>query len=231
MFDELDKQANLSAPSGPAAPKAPAPGRTEDIFAEVDKSDKPEVFNPKPAGTPYETVIPADETWLKNKGLIFGALGGIFVILAGGFLVLKFFINAAPAADLTGVAPADNIQTEAKTAAPVSSQENNPAQPAAQAAQTGQPAETAEPDSDRDGLTDAEEAQFGTDANQPDSDGDGLTDREEAKVYHTDPLKADTDGDGYPDGQEVKNGFNPNGAGKLLNAGNQENNTPAGATY
>ncbi len=47
-----------------------------------------------------------------------------------------------------------------------------------------------------------------------DSDGDGLSDVEEAK-YGTDPHKADTDGDGYPDGEEVKNGYNPLGPGRL----------------
>ncbi len=47
-----------------------------------------------------------------------------------------------------------------------------------------------------------------------DHDNDGLTDEEEAR-YGTDPNTPDTDGDGYSDGDEVKNGFNPNGAGKL----------------
>ncbi|GEM_PF-5162297 len=50
-----------------------------------------------------------------------------------------------------------------------------------------------------------------------DRDTDGLTDEEEAR-YGTDPNTPDTDGDGYSDGDEVKNGFNPNGAGKLENS-------------
>jgi hypothetical protein len=48
-----------------------------------------------------------------------------------------------------------------------------------------------------------------------DSDHDGLTDDEETNKYHTDPRNFDTDGDGYQDGSEVKNGFNPNGPGRL----------------
>jgi hypothetical protein len=48
-----------------------------------------------------------------------------------------------------------------------------------------------------------------------DSDGDGLTDYQETTIYHTDPHKADTDGDGFSDGAEVKNGYDPNGPGKL----------------
>jgi len=41
-----------------------------------------------------------------------------------------------------------------------------------------------------------------------DSDQDGLTDQEEA-VYGTDPHNPDTDGDGYTDGAEVKSGYDP----------------------
>jgi hypothetical protein len=52
-------------------------------------------------------------------------------------------------------------------------------------------------------------------AESADSDHDGLTDDEEINKYHTDPKNFDTDGDGYQDGDEVKNGFNPNGSGRL----------------
>jgi predicted small lipoprotein YifL len=70
-------------------------------------------------------------------------------------------------------------------------------------------------DTDKDGLTDVEEKQLGTDPNKADTDGDGLSDYDEVKKWKTDPLKTDTDGDGYPDGEEVQNGYNPLGAGKL----------------
>jgi hypothetical protein len=70
-------------------------------------------------------------------------------------------------------------------------------------------------DSDKDGLTDEEEKAAGTNINVIDTDNDGLSDYEEVKIYHTNPLSADTDGDGYLDGAEVKNGYNPNGPGKL----------------
>lgn len=45
-----------------------------------------------------------------------------------------------------------------------------------------------------------------------DSDRDGLTDLEEA-VMGSQPTKPDTDGDGYLDGQEVNNGYSPVTAG------------------
>lgn len=64
-------------------------------------------------------------------------------------------------------------------------------------------------DKDLDGLTDAEEAKFGTDANNPDTDNDGLLDKVEIETYKTDPKNPDTDGDGKKDGYEVRRGLNP----------------------
>lgn len=68
------------------------------------------------------------------------------------------------------------------------------------------------PDSDGDGLTDADEGALGTDPNLADTDGDGLSDFDEvdndgnAGDYQpgvdTDPLNPDTDGDGLDDGAE-----------------------------
>ncbi len=71
-------------------------------------------------------------------------------------------------------------------------------------------------DTDGDGLTDEEEARLGTDSAKVDTDDDGLTDYEEVIIWKSNPLTADTDGDGYSDGIEVRNGYNPLGAGKLL---------------
>lgn len=59
-------------------------------------------------------------------------------------------------------------------------------------------------DSDADGLTDEDEARYGTDPLDPDTDKDGLKDGEEVHTYKTDPLNPDTDWDGLKDGAEVK---------------------------
>ncbi|MBT4723231.1 hypothetical protein HN958_04345 [Candidatus Falkowbacteria bacterium] len=72
-------------------------------------------------------------------------------------------------------------------------------------------------DFDFDGLTNEEEKQYKTNPRKADSDNDGLFDRDEIMFYKTDPNDTDSDNDGYLDGQEVQSGYNPNGAGKLLN--------------
>jgi len=66
-------------------------------------------------------------------------------------------------------------------------------------------------DSDGDGLTDADEADYGTDPYDRDTDKDGLTDGEEVHKYKTDPLNPDTDWDGLKDGYDevLKYGTDP----------------------
>ena len=66
-------------------------------------------------------------------------------------------------------------------------------------------------DSDGDGLSDAKEAELGTDPQDPDSDDDGINDGDEVALG-TDPNNADSDGDGTSDGAEVAAGSDPNDA-------------------
>ncbi|MBW3631390.1 MAG: hypothetical protein KY456_00040 [Chloroflexi bacterium] len=58
-------------------------------------------------------------------------------------------------------------------------------------------------DIDGDGLSDVDEAAYGSDPLNRDYDADGLLDGEEAYIYGTDPLNNDSDGDGLLDGEEV----------------------------
>lgn len=60
-------------------------------------------------------------------------------------------------------------------------------------------------DQDIDGLSDADETKYGTNAFNPDTDNDGLTDWEEVVRYKTYPTQYDTDADGLSDGKEVLN--------------------------
>ena len=63
-------------------------------------------------------------------------------------------------------------------------------------------------DTDSDGLSNAEEADAGTNPAVADTDGDTLSDSDELG-FGTDPTKADTDGDGMGDAWERNYGFNP----------------------
>jgi hypothetical protein len=58
-------------------------------------------------------------------------------------------------------------------------------------------------DIDGDGLSDVDEAAYGSDPLNRDYDADGLLDGEEVYIYGTDPLNNDTDGDGLLDGEEI----------------------------
>ena len=73
-------------------------------------------------------------------------------------------------------------------------------------------------DLDGDGLPDWWERKYGlaldTNDADDDNDGDGANNLLEYE-YDTNPFETDTDGDGYTDGQEIKNGYNPNGEGRL----------------
>jgi hypothetical protein len=77
-------------------------------------------------------------------------------------------------------------------------------------------------DSDGDGVMDDQDAfpddpgewedtdgdRIGNNADT-DDDNDGLTDTDETLKYGTDPLNPDSDGDGYDDGREISNGTDP----------------------
>ncbi len=56
-----------------------------------------------------------------------------------------------------------------------------------------------------------------SETSEQDSDNDGLTDEEEA-TYGTDSSNTDSDGDGYLDGEEVEHGYDPAVAGGLLSS-------------
>jgi hypothetical protein len=64
------------------------------------------------------------------------------------------------------------------------------------------------PDTDGDGICDAQEEVLGTDPNNPDSDGDGISDADEVR-QDTDPGDQDSDGDGLNDGDEATVGRDP----------------------
>lgn len=64
-------------------------------------------------------------------------------------------------------------------------------------------------DRDGDGLSDAIETLIGTDPADPDSDGDTVSDADEHFAHGTDPLNADTDFDTMSDSEELESATNP----------------------
>lgn len=246
MFDDLKQQSGQAgngmpqnqntpppAPTTPVAPSQPM----SDMFDSVDpipQSNLGAVTKPsavqsgkiKPVSntsyTPSQSETSLDpmmfaETPSNKLNKIIIILVVVLLLVALGFGVYYLFVVRAK------IVPPNNNQN--------TNQETN----------TNSQINTNEPDmtdSDFDGLTDEEEAQYGTNALLADTDGDGLSDREEIKVYNTDPLvmdtdndglndgdevlvwntdpkNPDTDGDGYPDGTEVQNGYSPTGPGRL----------------
>ena len=88
--------------------------------------------------------------------------------------------------------------------------------------------DSANSDSDRDGISDGQEIVLGLDPLAPidpflDLDGDGLTHDQEL-ACGSNPLMVDSDGDGLDDATELRNGWNPNWPGET-----NEANAPGGA--
>ncbi len=198
------------------------PGGVEDIFEDAagpGASANNAVGTP--AGAPPPLPIESNGGMLSGK-IVWAALGGIvLLVLVGGglYLALRGGVKAPAGEQTASPAPSAPIAPAVPEVAPtLPTQEST-----GQTAGVGTPV-TASPgvgatasviDTDRDGLSDSDEAVYGTDLKNPDTDGDGLSDYDEIRVYHTNPLSPDTDKDGYADGVEVKGGYDPNGPGKL----------------
>lgn len=192
----------------------PTPQPAEDMFAGVD----PTPNQSAPAGRPAASPAPAAMADLPATGghatrLVLIILGIVVVaallVVGGRFLYARYFQSDAmmpesPDTVRTPGAPAVVNQQPAVT-------EPTPTAPVAPTTVSDLPQDT-----DGDGLSDDDERLAGTDPQSADSDLDGLFDREEILIYRTNPLNADSDNDGYKDGEEVKNGYNPNGPGKIF---------------
>lgn len=194
----------------------------EDIFGKTDgASVQPVVPNNPSLPPPIPSLVsqPTAPIYHPAKSAPWKTIliisGGVLIIAVAAYFISRVLLSA-PASETVGVpnvsnAVEENIDVE-------SNSDKNSSTATEPEVQTSVIEETTEAikDSDKDGLDDAKEAELGTSAAKADTDADGLFDREEVEVYKTNPLSPDTDGDSYLDGDEVKNGYNPNGAGKLL---------------
>lgn len=208
MFDEPE---DMFAETGSAPAPAPAP-------AAMPRQAAPATMPAAAAPVAPASYEAASGGGFPVKGVIV-ALAVVLVIAAAAGL--SFLLLSARTPSTPGVPDVSSAVSE-DTGVPVApASETVPvpppsSQPPTPPAPIITPPASPEPDQDMDGLTDAQEAQLGTSPVEADSDADGLFDREEVETYRTNPLNPDTDADGFPDGSEVRNGYNPNGEGRLL---------------
>src|SRR3989338_3677952 len=191
--DIFDKTDSVPHPTPPTSQPSASPS--------VSSSPSTPSFQPPAPPVPPELEAEiAPRKSFPVKPLLFV---GVIVLVIGAAAAISTFLLSSETSSLPPEpsAPSPSAQN---VAPPI---ESEPAPPAPV---------IPEPDSDQDGLTDIEEAQYGTDPTNPDTDQDGLSDREEVMIYRTKPLNPDTDGDTFSDGSEVKNGYSPTGPGKLF---------------
>lgn len=186
------------------------PTNPEDIFSDTEPAANGANIVTQGASTQPLPPLTSRASFFAGKMLwiIFGAV--ILVVLVGGglYLALRGGEDAPMAATPTPAVPeipALTLPTPSGVGTPTPTTESS----------GGVGATIPNIDTDRDGISDADEASYGTNPTNPDTDGDELSDADEVRVYRTNPLAPDSDGDTYKDGQEVKGGYDPNGPGKL----------------
>jgi hypothetical protein len=203
----------------------------EDIFEQTDKTapqvQSPTAPTPAPAQVPVEQAPPAQppamargfepkESLIENtpasgsKVKVIVLIIAIIIVIAGVFFlsmkILSSRTQSTPEAPVELNLVPDSVAEEEVVNEPVVEEVEEA------------PEVKSKADTDKDGLTDEEEAEAGTSILSADTDGDGLFDLEEVKTWKTNPLNPDTDGDGFLDGAEVDAGYNPNGEGLLREA-------------
>lgn len=187
------------------------PKEPEDMFKDTDQPVPPVMTHSPLSSTPAvptpltsfpQPSIPSTPHMSAGKIILF-VVGTVAIIGVAGFISYYVLSAREP------VVP--TIVTEEPAGEVTQPVEEEPAvseQPVGEEPQAV--------DTDKDGLTDEEEATLGTSPRSSDTDRDELYDYEEVNVYHTNPLSKDSDGDSYEDGVEITGGYDPNGPGKLL---------------
>lgn len=209
-------------PTNPTTPPVQSASEPDDIFATADKLNTPS--GGAQIGTQMPPVAPqsappaasAPPVLVAREGSRIGrillevlaVLTGIAIVVGGGYFILA----SVRSTDTPALSPSNETQAESGEG-DTSSSESSALQ------QEPVSAPPASLDTDGDGLTDDQEKALGTEPFSIDTDRDGLFDGDEVNTWKTNPLIADTDGDGYTDGEEVRNGYNPNGPGKIAPSG------------
>jgi len=201
--EDLFAQTDAAAPQVPPPTQAmpPNPPPAAPAPSPMPAPAQPIAQTPPPAPAKMDTPMETVATKSSSVKVVI-MIVAILVVIGAAFLLSMRILNSK-----TPVTPEPPITNTEETAPGV---ETTPVPEVAAPV-----IEKTVVDSDKDGLSDDQEAQLGTNPNNPDTDADGLFDKEEVEVYKTNPLNPDTDGDTYKDGDEVSKGYNPNGQGKL----------------
>lgn len=221
MFEDQSAPGSLgSRPAAGVPPTRPVSTEPEDILASVEVTPagvaprvsvpvRPVALRPIPRSQGAGVELPLEPVASRHVGrtiaLVSLGIVGLGAVVGAGWY--GWTVWQASSSTVTPVQPTGQTQTPGVTPTPT----QTPTTPV-----VTQPT-TIPRDTDRDGLSDEDEAQYGTNPTLVDSDADGLTDRDEVSVFKTNPLLRDTDGDTFSDGDEVRNGYDPKGSGKLLN--------------
>jgi hypothetical protein len=136
---------------------------------------------------------------MKKAVLIFISI--TLFLLVGFFIVGRFFPGEENIAPIPAGSEQDDVSQNVEDTRPPKQRKTLPPE--------------FQNDKDRDGLSEDQEALYGTDNLESDTDGDGISDGDEVLRWKTDPLSADTDGDGFADLIEILGGYNPAGDGAL----------------
>lgn len=237
MFDDINKEESgsgnankptpppipmQSAPMPPAPPKEDTRNEPNDILSDVN-TGAPAIptFNEVRANDSLMSQGVKKKSSVKKIIIILVILILLIPLILAVYAIVNFYLASVsttiPDENIFKPNPAVETTTETtipETTTPETTTPDTTIQDDTQPVVAEE--SNADIDTDGDGLTDVIEIQIGTDINSIDSDDDGLTDFEEINIYFTNPLNADTDNDTYLDGTEVANGYNPNGAGLLV---------------
>ncbi len=219
MFDDVKKEPeDMFAEADKLAPQVTAP--TQPAQAPAPQGPVPQAASPQaqpPATDSLESRVTNAYTQKKSPVKMIVIILTIVVVIAGAF-----FISMRMLSSQTDVVPSQPVLTgsagDEGFIADTAVEENTPVVevPDVEEIEPVVEVDPIETDSDKDGLTDTQEVELGTNPFKSDSDGDGLFDLEEVQVYKTNPNNPDSDGDTFSDGAEVEGGYNPAGPGKLL---------------
>jgi hypothetical protein len=220
-----------SAPQPPTPPTAAAPQPLTDMFAGLDAGlgspVPPMGVNPAQPGGAATGMNPEPSGGSRKYFIV-----GFLVLLLIGIVVGGYFAYGKFSAMVNkdGEQPG-TVETPVETAKPDTTTPATTTKPAVETADTASgttgsstATSTATTTSPLSADTATTSPSATSTAAAPaadrtkDSDNDGLTDYEEVNFYKSNPAVGDTDGDGFLDGAEVKNGFNPLGAGKMIDS-------------